>query len=909
MAEETKKILSIKVEGEKSVKSLKDEIKSLRDALLNTEKGSDEYKKIVDKLVESQTKLNDVMSAGKSTSDGAAGSYNALVQEMSALKTVWKQVNDEGERDRLGARIKEINDQLKEMDASIGNHQRNVGNYSGSWKQASTLISREIGKINPALGEIAKSVTGMIPKINATTTAAKVGLTGVKAAIVSTGIGALIVALGIALGEVTKLFNRWIEKAKEMTPANRAAAESTRLLKEEYDKLTGTMTEVIRQFEEYYEIQDIYADTNEAKIALLNQRYEQANENFAQATVEYENAISKVEEYEQAHKKMSKQQEAEYEQLKKNTDAIKENMDYWDKQANNAAKNIRLTIARMDKARKDAEKANKGLADSVSNSTEQMVEEYTSIFDIQDELIKKWSENADWEEKNFLKMKYFRNGISKEYEYLENDLINFLSELTSAERKFTQSNQKIDIENRALIDVISKRYKSAQDDIEVLYKNGEISYEKYLDLLEELHKRYISAYNVIDTQWRNKEKQNRIDYEEKMSSLTEYYYDKELNTYVKAEKARQDIAENGRREEEYDFVSSEEKKAATELEFAKKRYNNAVEFYNNLKKLYGDNANNVTEVADARKAVEETGRILDEASQKYEANIYKRTTAVNRGIESNLNQLIQSNDYQLTTLETSGQRYTKKYEETLKTRLELFKSYAENMYQYEGESDEAFMERKIAVAEAIANLNVEIYGINTATEIALSQSEERFVVWADNIRYSIGLVGDGIGNIINGWNQLLNAQKAAGEISQEEYDRQFENMKALQIAQVVISTISGSVSAVSESIKSFGVPVGPIVGAALAASLAASGAMQIAAIKKTKPGSSSLGSAGNYGSAKAQPTITEYTPERVSNQTGLNEVTMLSNALKDSPIQAYVVESSVTAKQELAKQRKEETTF
>lgn len=41
----------------------------------------------------------------------------------------------------------------------------------------------------------------------------------------------------------------------------------------------------------------------------------------------------------------------------------------------------------------------------------------------------------------------------------------------------------------------------------------------------------------------------------------------------------------------------------------------------------------------------------------------------------------------------------------------------------------------------------------------------------------------------------------------------------------------------------------------------------------------------------------------------MNEITNLANALTENPIKAVVVESEITAKQELARQRNNETTF
>ena len=137
MADTIEKIIKIESAGsEQTVKGLKKEIDSLRDALLNTEKGSEEYKKVLEQLIGDQKKLQDVMSAGKNEVSAATGSYNALKNEMSALKKVWAEVTDEASRSQIGARIDEINTELKTMDASIGNFQRNVGNYADGFKNA-----------------------------------------------------------------------------------------------------------------------------------------------------------------------------------------------------------------------------------------------------------------------------------------------------------------------------------------------------------------------------------------------------------------------------------------------------------------------------------------------------------------------------------------------------------------------------------------------------------------------------------------------------------------------------------------------------------------------------------------------------------------------------------------------------
>lgn len=130
MAIETKKVIEISTAGAvTSVRELKEEINSLRDAWLNAEEGTEEYEKITNQLIDDQKKLNDVMRIGKNEASAATGSYNSLVNQMAALKTAWRSTTSEVQRSQLGDKIRAINDQLKEYDASIGNHQRKVGSY------------------------------------------------------------------------------------------------------------------------------------------------------------------------------------------------------------------------------------------------------------------------------------------------------------------------------------------------------------------------------------------------------------------------------------------------------------------------------------------------------------------------------------------------------------------------------------------------------------------------------------------------------------------------------------------------------------------------------------------------------------------------------------------------------------
>lgn len=154
MATENVKILNIQTgESEKSVKALRQEIKDLRDAILNLDKGTDEYNQAVEQLQQDQRNLDEVMSLTKRTATALEGSYDALTFQMAALKKEWRATTDEARRNELGKQILEINNQLKDLDASTGNFQRNVGDYKNQMVGAFQATAGAAGAvINPLEG-------------------------------------------------------------------------------------------------------------------------------------------------------------------------------------------------------------------------------------------------------------------------------------------------------------------------------------------------------------------------------------------------------------------------------------------------------------------------------------------------------------------------------------------------------------------------------------------------------------------------------------------------------------------------------------------------------------------------------------------------------------------------------------
>lgn len=153
MADVKKKVVEVDVKAQK-IGELKDQIKELTKLMDSLDKESLEYHRTVDMLVDAEEELNTVMKVGKSQLSAQEGSYNALVNKMAALKKAQKAVTDEASRMRLGDKIREINDELKRIDANNGVYVRNVGDYENAVKKALKTPQQELKALRVQLAQL-----------------------------------------------------------------------------------------------------------------------------------------------------------------------------------------------------------------------------------------------------------------------------------------------------------------------------------------------------------------------------------------------------------------------------------------------------------------------------------------------------------------------------------------------------------------------------------------------------------------------------------------------------------------------------------------------------------------------------------------------------------------------------------
>ena len=171
----------IKVDASEAVQSvgqLRENIKTLKEALSGMKVGSEEYQKTLDSLKQSQAALKDAMYGTTKSMDELLAaakpldveldkqgklvnaetvSYNTLVHTLADLKNKWREASDAQTRADLGKQINAVNNRLKDMDASVGVFKRNVGNYTGS--------------IVDAFGKMGGGAAKMVPGIKSATTA------------------------------------------------------------------------------------------------------------------------------------------------------------------------------------------------------------------------------------------------------------------------------------------------------------------------------------------------------------------------------------------------------------------------------------------------------------------------------------------------------------------------------------------------------------------------------------------------------------------------------------------------------------------------------------------------------------------------------------------------------------------
>ena len=94
------------------------------------------------------------LSANAKLDNAAATSMDALSQSLGRMRAAYRALTESERTSRFGKEllvsIQQADAKIKELDATIGNHQRNVGNYANGWNGLSMSI-QQIGRELPSL--------------------------------------------------------------------------------------------------------------------------------------------------------------------------------------------------------------------------------------------------------------------------------------------------------------------------------------------------------------------------------------------------------------------------------------------------------------------------------------------------------------------------------------------------------------------------------------------------------------------------------------------------------------------------------------------------------------------------------------------------------------------------------------
>lgn len=204
-----------------------------------------ELQENLEELQKLRTEQGDVRSSLNASTKAllsAKGSYVEMSQTLGQLRNAYRQLSKEQREGAVGTemlgQIKLLDAELKDVDASMGNFQRNVGGYEEALKQvlpAQAGLIIDLGKLSVEGGGIPSLFTGMKNSI--------VGMTKAAIAFIATPLGATLTALAAAGAAAFALFNA---RNKEIEKQADESAKALERQKEQMDRLSTDIDYTIR---------------------------------------------------------------------------------------------------------------------------------------------------------------------------------------------------------------------------------------------------------------------------------------------------------------------------------------------------------------------------------------------------------------------------------------------------------------------------------------------------------------------------------------------------------------------------------------------------------------------------------------------------------------------------------------
>ena len=937
-----------------SLKDYKTSIDELRASLLNLNKDSEEYRKTVEEITERQKNYDEALAIGKKNIDGAEGSYNALVRQMKILKDEWRATNDEARRNELGTAINDINNQLKNFDASIGNHQRNVGEYEIATKS----LRQELKDLTQQIAQgLASGLKTTDPEIQALTK---------RAGELKDAMADANAMINVAASDVGG-FVQALDLAKTAMAGLSAAQGLARLFGEE----NGQMKELVKTMQQMQALQTTLNGLQQLQTSLVDR---------GSATYRLYNKVLSV---------FNRTKKTEATTTKEVTVAEKADATATDIDTTAKVKNTVATTA-WNVALKMVK------ATLVSLGIGAILIVLGELLAHINDITKAIGKLVGWLGKV--------TGISKVFGAIKDgiggavsavgDMLGVTEKMTEAEKALAEATQNVDkamkdnesniAKERAELDKTivtlqnfngtKKQEKEMIEDLNKKY--GDIlgtysSKEKWMSVLVSKGRAYIdylmkeaqatamaaeagrlyvewrkavadgatgdeqmTAYGkwqkVLDEAKRLQEEQIKISAGLSAGSenITTGNSKTKTSSKTNTEKVDTELLKNlkadlAKRKEYLDNYYAYEKAkgedaVADEKDKYKDIYDAEKDYYAKAKALLTDKlsdsklsakqrAQYEKELADLERGfTNDTWKYVIEKEKQRTEEKKNETEKRKKIAEEELNADLHSLDREEKTMlrGVDNNDEIKALEQTfniekyfIEERILLYKqlrdAYAEGSEEYKKYNEKIIEEQE--------NLEDKTATFNTNMAKANAEYKDNTI---RNYLDAADAIGALLGSISDFYQSQIDLQVKQGKISEKEAKKEFERLKKIQIAEAIISTIAGAIGAYMNDVKTIKPAwLGIAVGIADAATVTAAGMAQVQKIKSTQYGSSngSGGSSGGIMSAKVAPLID--TQDVVAMQTPNVNATNLQDQ------RVYVVESDIANVGHKVEVRESETTF
>ena len=162
---------------ENAIRLIKKELKGLQklesDGINLTEAQRQRRIQLTSSLEEhkqSVSQLRQILANEIKSEQAVRGSMNEMSQSLGTMRMFYRTLNEEERNSQFGQvllkRIQLVDTKIKELDASIGNHQRNVGNYASRWNGLGFSIqqvARELPSISYGLNTFFVAISNNLP--------------------------------------------------------------------------------------------------------------------------------------------------------------------------------------------------------------------------------------------------------------------------------------------------------------------------------------------------------------------------------------------------------------------------------------------------------------------------------------------------------------------------------------------------------------------------------------------------------------------------------------------------------------------------------------------------------------------------------------------------------------------------